>query len=188
MCGDMTVRVGVLAMACDPNGLHLVNGSEGEWISGNVPAAGDVHWEVEYTLARHGIPKESILLLHSMNAREPGAFSTSWHPDDTAVVLTYVAAVRQPADLYVPEVWPDALPITIALFEQYGRPDEYDPTEPPIPNELTVSFHALRHLNNLVQTDTRNAEALPPLWHDKLAPWPEVLYTMFHRRQSAVAT
>jgi hypothetical protein len=168
MLEPMTVRVEVWPVAADEIGLWLVSG-EDALRSDNVMADGDLHYEVEYLLGGLGITQTNAL------------HSTSWRPQDTAVILTYMAAFEVRG--YARDIWPDAMPIMPSLAESVGKPKTHGPTEPPVPRWIDVLFHGLRHLHYLMDTDATHAAALGETWRRYLEPFRPVLaglYTDIH--------
>lgn len=169
MLEPMTVRVEVWPVVADEIGLWLISGDDA-WRSDNVFADGDLHYEVEYLLAEHDITRTNAL------------HSTSWRPDGTAVILTYMAAME--VDGYAKDRWPHAQPITATLAEAVGKPPTHAANEAPVPRFIDVLFHGLRHLQYLTITDATNAAALGELWQqhlEPLAPALAGLYSEPHR-------
>lgn len=164
MLEPMTVRVEVWPVAADEIGLWLISG-EDAWQSDNVFADGDLHYEVEFLLAEHDITTPAAL------------HSTSWRPDGTAVLLTYMAVVRTPG--YVRDRWPHAIPVTAGMAEAVGKPPTHAATEPPVPRVVDVLMHGLRHLRYLLGTDVTTAAAMGELWARHLAPFEPALAGMY---------
>jgi len=190
MLEPMTVRAEVWPLAADETGIWLISGT-GAWETDIIMADSDMHWEAETLLIGHGIPRELVIDLHSTSATEPGAAWpsspgpqwTSWRPNGTSIMHTYLAAVR-PAR-YVLEEWPQAAPVTTALAGAVGRPPSYQPTDAPVPRDVDVLFHLLRHVRHLIDTDDDNARALGELWQQHIKPFRPVLARMYHRRREA---
>lgn len=170
MLEPMTVRVEVWPVAADEIGLWLISGQEA-WQSDNVFADGDLHYEVEFLLAEHDLTAPAVL------------HSTSWRPDGTAVVLTYMAVFRIPG--YVRDRWPHAVPITPALADTVGRPPTHAATEAPIPRYVDVLFHGLRHLKYLYENDATNEAAMGELWGRHLKPFTPALAGLYSERHQA---
>lgn len=204
MSENMTVKVGVCAWGADPAGISLLNGEEGEWESGIIKADSDLHWEVEMVLAEHDIAVPDGVLeefaktarhwavaVHSTSATEPGAAWpsgpggqwSSWRPSSTSVIHTYMVAVD--VDGYVKDEWPDARPVTLALAEAVDRPPSHEPTAAPVPREVDVMFHGLRHIRNLIDTDDANADAFGELWRHHIQQFRPALARMYHRKRIA---
>lgn len=163
----MTVRVEVWPVVADEIGLWLISGDDA-WRSDNVFADGDLHYEVEFLLAEHDITRTNAL------------HSTSWRPDGTAVILTYMAAME--VDGYAKDRWPGAQPITAALAEAVGKPPTHAPNEAPVPRFIDVLFHGLRHLRYLLGTDATTAAAMGDLWARHLAPFEPALAGLYTDR------
>jgi hypothetical protein len=183
MLEPMTVVAEVWPLAADDAGIWLISGEEGPWDSGIIMADSDMHWEVEMTLLAHGI-KDEIVMLHQTSASEPGAVEpavwTSCRPRGTSIIHTYMAAIRPGV---VRERWPLALPITAWLMQEVGKPRSHGAAAPPLPRDVDVLHHGLRHLKNLVETDDDNSAALGELWRRHLEPFKPALATMYHRRR-----
>lgn len=159
---DMRVQVEVWpAAADDKTGIWLL--SDDAWRSPNIPADGDPHWEVERLLG--GAPTRVI-------------HSTSWRVDGPRVILTYIAVVDIGDDIVKGE-WPDAQPISRLLFRAAGKPYPHEATAPPVPRDIDVMFHALRHLAYLLQHDDAVAAAVDDYWVAHLAPLEPALATMY---------
>ncbi|MEX0991193.1 MAG: hypothetical protein WD004_02855 [Actinomycetota bacterium] len=88
------------------------------------------------------------------------AHSTSWRFESGAVVLTYIAAVRQPAQLseYLTEV--------AVVRSDLARGSAFEP--PPSIDTPQVIEHACRHLAWLIKDDRAVGEAIPE-WADYLS-------------------
>lgn len=170
MLEPMTVRVEVWPVAADEIGLWLISGQDA-WQSDNVFADGDLHYEVEFLLAEHEITTPAAL------------HSTSWRPDGTAVVLTYMAVIRTPG--YVRDRWPAAAPLTPALADAVGRPPTHAATEAPVPRHVDVLLHGLRHLKYLYEHDATNAAAMGDPWARHLAPFESALAGLYSERHDA---
>lgn len=176
---QMTVRTEVWPVAADEHDLWLLG--EDAWRP-NLPvsADGDVHAEVELTLAEHGVRGDGLHLLHS----------TSWRPQGASVMLTYVAVVGVSGRVL--NRWPAARPIPPELLATVGRPTPHGAAQVPIPRWIDVLVHGIRHLEFLRRTDLEAARALvgpwvrhlrtlspafaglyTPGWRQTLAPKPE---------------
>jgi hypothetical protein len=170
MLEPMTVRVEVWPVVADEIGLWLISGGDA-WRSDNVFADGDLHYEVEYLLAEHDITRTNAL------------HSTSWRPQGTTVILTYVAALEVRG--FARDRWPDAEPVTVALAEAVGKPPTHAANEAPIPRVIDVLMHGLRHLDYLLNHDTETAEALGELWRRHLEPFGPALAGLYSERHVA---
>ncbi len=186
MLEPMTVVAEVWPLAADETGLWLISGEEGPWDSDIIMADSDMHWEVETALLAHGIARESVIALHLTSASEPGAVEasvwTSCRPFGTSIIHTYMAAVRPEG--FAREQWPEARPVTVDLALAY-KPRSHGAADPPMPRDVDVLIHGLRHLKNLIETDDDNAAALGELWRRHLEPFKPALATMYHRRRFA---
>jgi hypothetical protein len=167
MTEPMTVIPEVWPIAADKEGLWLVSG-DGPWMPRlPVPADGEVHAEVELTLAFNGVDRREVRLLHS----------TSWRPVGTSIVLTYVAVVCRPG--YVRENWSRAEPISPLLPGAVGKPLVHAAAAAPDPRDVDVLFHGLRHLAFLRDTDATAAAVLVGDWVGHLARFQPALAGMY---------
>lgn len=134
MSEPMTVVPEVWPVAGDERGLWLVSGN-GPWMPAlPVDADGDVHAEVELTLGMNGVDLADVPLLHS----------TSWRASGSSIVLTYIAMIRVSG--VVRAAWPDAEPISPMLPGAVGRPHTHAAAAAPVPRDVDVLLHALRHM------------------------------------------
>jgi hypothetical protein len=186
MLEPMTVVAEVWPLAADEAGIWLISGEDGPWDSGIIMADSDMHWEVEMALLAHGIGRESVIALHQTSASEPGAVEasawTSCRPYGTSIIHTYMAAVRPGG--FARETWPAARPLTVDLAQAVGQPRPHGAADPPVPRDVDVLIHGLRHLKNLIETDDDNAAALGELWRRHLEPFKPALAAMYHRRRA----
>lgn len=174
MSEPMRVMAEVWPVAADEAGLWLLSGM-GAWQTWTVPADGDVHWEVETALSEHGIAPGGTAALHS----------TSWRPDGAAVVLTYIAVVKAPG--LVRDRWPGALPVAPELARAVGKPPTHAAAEAPVPRDVDVLLHALRHLAYLAEGD-RDAEtsaAMGETFRRQLKAFTPALAGMYSQRHQA---
>ena len=172
MLEDMKVRVEVWPLAADQASLWLLSGDDA-WRNGNVPADGDVHFEVVSLLTDHGIWQADTTALHS----------TSWRPDGPAIVVTYMAVVSVPG--FIKDRWPHARPVTREFADAVGKPPTHAAADAPVPRFCDVLLHGLRHLAYLAERDQETAEAMGALWREHLAPLEPVLATMYSERHVA---
>ncbi len=171
MLEKMGITVEVWPLAADEAGIWLLSGGDAlRW--GPVMADGDVHYEVETLLRGHGVDLADVAVIHS----------TSWRPDEEAVVLTYMAVVRTAG--YALETWPQAVPVTAALPQAVGKAPPHGAAEVPIPRLVDVPLHGIRHLKFLAgpDGDAETAAALDGSWRRHLAPLRPALATMFSER------
>lgn len=164
---DMRVQVEVWPAAADEAGIWLL--SDDAWRSGNVPSDGDPHWEVERLLG-----DTATRVIHS----------TSWRTDGPRVILTYIAVVDT-GDPLVRGEWPGAQPISRLLFRAAGKPYPHEATEPPVPRDIDVMFHAVRHLAFLVDRDDAIRDALGDTWRRWLADLEPALAVMYTSEREA---
>lgn len=177
----MTVVAEVWPVAADETGLWLLSGGDALRAGHVVPADGDVDHEIQMLLWRIGITPGDTMAKHS----------TSWRPDGTSIILTYVAAVECPD--FARATWPEATPITLELAEAVGKPPTHAANEPPVPRVIDVLFHGLGHFKYLIsvppgRTLPRNGEmaaALKPPWPEHLEPFEETLAGMYSQRHRA---
>lgn len=157
MSEPMTVFPEVWPVAADEASLWLLSPSGPLRPDLPVMADGDVHADVELELHRNGIDQADVPLLHS----------TSWRPEGTSIVLTYLAVVRRPG--FVRENWPGACPIDPSLPDAVGRPLTHAADEPPIPRHVDVLVHSLRHAAFLLEWDATASEVLDGHWRRHLS-------------------
>lgn len=138
---NMNVTVEVWPIRADQYGLWLVSG-EDAWRSSPIGADSDPHFEVELLLSSHDMPPARLL------------HSTSWRPDNTSIVLTYIAVLE------TSEPSPGARPITCDLLADVGNPTPHGAADAPIPRYSDVLHHGLRHLSFLLNTDAEAANAI----------------------------
>lgn len=158
MSEPMTVYPEVWPVAADPIGLWLLSGDGPLRPRLPVMADGDVHADVELELHQFGLDASDVPLLHS----------TSWRPEDTSVILTYVAVARCGSG-YVREWWPAAEPISPMLPRAVGKPPAHGAAEAPIPRHVDVLIHAIRHLAFLLEWDATAASVLDEHWRRHLS-------------------
>ncbi|GAA3168021.1 hypothetical protein GCM10010486_38440 [Nonomuraea roseoviolacea subsp. carminata] len=159
------VIVEVWPVSADDVGLWLISGSDA-WRSEAIHQDSDPHTSVERILEANGA-LDGVKLLHS----------TSWRADETAVVLTYVAVIGCGA--FVRDKWLDAAPISPAIPDAVGKPNEVLATEAPIPRYIDVLMHGMRHLQFLLQTDSSARSALCGKWPEHLAAFRPALAGMY---------
>lgn len=166
MSEPMAVRVEIWPVAADNAGVWLVSGDDA-WRP-NLPVAADSepHAEVELTLSGYTSSDERAML-----------HSTSWRVEGPAVVVTYLVALKVSGP--VRGRWPSALPVSLELANEVGRPPTNSPTDPPAPRHVDVLLHGLRHLAFLLETDATNRAALGPEWDTHLATLKPALATMY---------
>lgn len=160
----MAVRVEVWPIAADRSGIWLLAAEP--WRSSPIPADGSPAAEVEMVLWANG-PEASVAAVHS----------TSWRLTEPSVTLTYVAVVQ--VDDLVQDWWPDARPITPELAAEVGKPYPHHPAGEPVPRDIDVLMHALRHLRFLLDTDTSTTTALGHWWAHHLADWTPALAGLY---------
>lgn len=179
----MTVTVEVWPLAADDAGIWLLSDGD-SWRFGPVEAASDVHYEAELLLFQNGIdPGDAVFIqLPPEMPRTDVIHSTSWRPDGPTIVLTYMAVVK--AGGYVRERWPEAVPVTAAFAEAFGRQEPHAATEPPIPPLSGVLLHGVRHLAFLAgpDGDAETAAAFDANWRRHMAPLRPALAQMYSER------
>ena len=182
MLEPMSVTVEVWPLAADEAGIWLLSGGDA-WRYGPVWGDGDVHDEAERILFDHGIDPDSENFMAAPGM--PGVaviHSTSWRPDGSSVVLTYMAVVNVGG--YALERWPDAAPLTAALPAAVGKAPPHGAAEVPMPRWVDVPLHGVRHLAFLAgpDGDAETAAALDANWLRHLAPLRPALATMYGER------
>jgi hypothetical protein len=174
MSEPMTVRVEVWPVAADDVGIWLISGMDAWRAALPVPADSEPHAEVELLLSTNGIDGSDVPLLHS----------TSWRVDGATVVLTYVAVIRRPG--LVRESWPQALPVSLDLAAEVGRPPTHGAAEVPVPRYVDVLLHALRHVAFLRDSDGTARAALDVHWLAHLARLRPALAGMYEAEHTPV--
>lgn len=192
----LTVRNELLVFAADEEtGIYLVNGADGAWLTDQIYADSDIHWEAERLLGNiktataPGASWTSVVL-HSMSTTAPHVAWTSWHPRGTSQVNTYIAVLA--VDGYVKDAFPGAAPVSLELAQAYGKPLPHGAAEVPLPRDLDVIFHALSHLKWLMQ---RNGPVIKDmteagifdLFRRHLEPLEEWMARMYYEPDVSVA-
>jgi hypothetical protein len=157
MSEPMAVRLEIWPVSADTTGIWLVSGDDAWRPRLPVMADTEPHADVDLELYSHGAA-DDVALLHS----------TSWRVDGPAVVLTYMAVLRNPG--VVLDRWPNARPISLPLVEAVGKPPTHSPIEPPAPRHIDVLLHGLRHFRLLMAMDATSAAALIEPWPTHLQP------------------
>lgn len=170
----MSVMIEVWPVAADDVGLWLVSGTDGAWRPDlPVPADSEPHAELELLLWHHAAPDP--VFLHS----------TSWRVEGPRLVVTYLAVL--PCDDLVRGRWPEALPVSPDLLPAVGKPARHGPTEPPMPRDIDVLHHGLRHLAFLRENDSTARAALSVgWWAGHLGTFAPTLATMYEHDQREV--
>ncbi|MFC7650295.1 hypothetical protein ACFQX6_65735 [Streptosporangium lutulentum] len=152
------VKVEVWPVAADKFGIWLVSPEGDAWRSEPITSDTEPHKTVEHLLdARHEFNR--VRLLHS----------TSWRTEQDSIVLTYIAVLGgHGSHEYVPDIWPQARPLSLGLAEQVGKPIPHGPTEPPTPRYIDVLMHGVRHLRFLMDTDVHAKAGLDDCWQTHL--------------------
>jgi hypothetical protein len=138
-------EVDVHPLAAHQEGIRTLSGGKA-WNTGRLVGADSwPHGEVLLRLAEHGLDGED-------RTQVPVIHSSSWRPHHLypRIVLVYFVVVD--AGLDIIDRWPDSAPIRRDLLERHGRPVDFDPhggAEEPLPRDLDVMFHAIRHLRLL---------------------------------------
>ena len=182
MLEKMGITVEVWPVAADEAGIWLLSGGDA-WRHGPVWGDGDVHDEVERILFDHGIDPGSENFMVTPDMSQVAVIhSTSWRPDGSSVVLTYMAVIKVGG--YVLETWPDAAPLTAALPAAVGKAPPHGAAEVPMPRWVDVPLHGVRHLAFLAGPggDAETAAALDANWLRHLAPLRPALATMYSER------
>jgi hypothetical protein len=166
----LPVRVEVWPLAADSRGIWLLSGDDA-WRSAPIGANSEPHEAVTAVLGGYVWPRRPAVL-----------HSTSWRADDGAVILTYVAIVPCPESESVRTLFAHAMPVSLRVAQEVGRPIATDPAEAPLPRYIDVLLHAIRHLRFLVDTDAGVREAMGDVWRQHLSPLSPVLAGMYERR------
>jgi len=171
----MTVRVEVWPVAADDVGIWLVGGGDAWRNTLPVMADSEPHAEVELLLSQHSA-RDSVTWLHS----------TSWRPEGTSVMLTYLAALRTSGPVRVE--WPDALPVSPDLLSAVGKPFPHAADAPPVPRHIDVLLHGLGHMATLTAPgrDATTAAALTGHWTQHLTAFEPTVAGMYSERHSAM--
>lgn len=135
-------EVEVYPLTAHDAGIRILSGGK-SWGDGWLVGADSYpHGEVLLRLAEHGLDGEDP-------TQVPVIHSSSWRPHYLypRVILTYFAVIDAGPDVI--DRWPDSAPVRRDLLERHGRPVDSDPhaaAEEPLPRDLDVMFHAIRHL------------------------------------------
>lgn len=168
MLEPMTVRVEVWPVAADEIGIWLLGGGDALRPALPVMADSDPHAEMELCLSERKLRDDAVWL-----------HSTSWRPEETSIVLTYLAALRRPG--LVRDHWQDALPVSPNLLGAVGKPFTHAPDAPPVPRYIDVLLHGLGHMAYLVTPgrDATTAAALVDPWPTHLAAFEPTVAGMY---------
>jgi len=162
-----SVRAEVWPLAADAHGIWLCSGGR-PWLSEPVDSDHTVHDVVESEVWRHSPPDHpGPTLLHS----------TSWRDGDDGLTVTYVAVM--PIGQYVADAWRGARPVSDLLIDVVGAPEPHGGAGVPVPRDVDVLHHLIRHLTFLVDTDGAAAVALPGPWLVALAAFTPALAGMY---------
>jgi hypothetical protein len=164
MTEHMGICVELWLVGADARSIWLLDGDA--WRSDRVDADQFIQNEIEL-LAWHHAPDTALAVTHS----------TSWRQDRSGVVLTYIAigAVGE----YVQDQWPHALPITTELLDEVKRPFTHAANEAPLPRDIDVLIHAVRHLRFLRDTDRPTSDAMNEHWQRHLQEFEPALSRMY---------
>lgn len=190
------VRVEVWPVAADAEGIWLLSetpdGQPDAWRSDPVSVLSGCHLTAERLLRAHPgrgarsstqprywapipTPDEGsclgdVQLLHS----------TSWRPDEDAVIVTYVAVLggHGPGEFAL-DVWPHARPVGLDLADAVGKPITVAAVDAPLPRDVDVLLHGIRHLRFLIEYDAPAAASLDACWHSWLADLQPALAGMY---------
>lgn len=170
--GDKRVRLEVWPLAADRHtGIWLLSGAE-PLLSGNVPADAENHAEVQLMLAKLDVDP---VMIHTTSCRDA----------PPAQITSYVAIAKLAPDELVLDRWRGAKPVDVhELLDAVGKPWPHEPADPPLPRDLDVLLHALRHLEFLRRHDSGAARVLVEPWADHLAPLEPAL-AMLYREDAA---
>ena len=148
----MGVRVEVWPVAADESGIWLLD--QEAWLSPVLPADGNPFDAVSMEIYER-CPDLPVGVVHS----------TSWRLVEPHTILTFVAVVVAcPAGCHVLDHTARAVPISRELLAEVGKPNPHHPAGEPVPRDVDVLAHALRHLRYLLDTDDGTAGALGPAW------------------------
>lgn len=171
------VQLEVWPVATDESGVWL-RGDDALYTD-TVPQDHPVHFEVVTALADAG-----FTFVEGRLPQVPLLHSTSWRDDGPRTILTYVA-VADVRTRFVLDSWPQALPITDALLATVGAPPPHAADERPMPRNIDVLTHAVRHLAFLRLYDATSAAALPAAWEQHLAHLQPTLAGLYSERHAS---
>lgn len=160
----MTIRDEVWPLSADAQGIWLVSGTR-PWVSGDIRADQDEHEVVESILEEHHA-RGAAKIIHS----------TSWRPSGTCALHSWVAMLCCPD---VHDHWPGAQPVSMDLLGAVGYPAPHAADDVPLPRDIDVLFHAVRHLSFLLAMDGEAAAQMPEVWKRHLRSWEPALAGMY---------
>lgn len=161
----LKVRVEIWPVAADEVGIWLLSGIYA-WRSLPIRADTNPHRAVED-------------ILHEQEAAPQLLHSTSWRMDEDALMVTYIAVIECQSP--VRQGWPEAKPVSDDMLQAVGKPSPTEPTESPVPREIDVLAHAIRHLRFLLDTDAEARQGLGEDWRSRLKELSPTLTGMYER-------
>jgi len=162
------VRAEVWPLAADGQGIWLCSGDR-PWLTDPVDSDLAVHDVVAGEVWRRSPPEHpGRTLLHS----------TSWRDGDDGLTVTYVA-VMPTLGQFVVDVWRRAKPVSDLLIDVVGAPEPHGAARVPMPRDVDVLHHAVRHLTFLLHTDSEAAAALVGPWRVALEGFAPALAGMY---------
>lgn len=175
----MGVIVEMWPLAADTRGIWLVSGTDA-LRSSRISQDSTVAFEAE-NLLRY----DDALLIEEL----PVLHSPSWRPDNYNVILTYFAVLDE-HNQDVVATWPQARPVDVEkLLALHGGPLPHGAAEEPLPRDLDVLFHALRHLRllmggevTILGMDAEVSAALSDVWKAHLYHLTPALAGLYSRR------
>jgi len=166
-----SVRVEVWPLAADAHGIWLCSGDR-PWLTDPVDSDLAVHDVVAGEVWRRSPPEHpGPTLLHS----------TSWRDGDDGLTVTYVA-VMPTVSRYVADVWRRAKPVSDLLIDVVGAPEPHGAADVPVPRDVDVLHHAVRHMTFLADTNSEAAAVLVGPWRDALGVFTPALAGMYGGR------
>jgi len=169
------VRAEVWPLAADGQGIWLCSGDR-PWLTDPVDSDLAVHDVVAGEVWRRSPPEHpGPTLLHS----------TSWRDGDDGLTVTYVA-VMPTLGRFVVDGWRRAKPVSDLLIGVVGAPEPHGAASVPVPRDVDVLHHAVRHMTFLADTDREAAAVLVGPWRDALGAFTPALAGMYGGQQQAV--
>ncbi len=161
----MSASTELWTLGADDASIWLLPGDR--WYGGPIPSDTIVQAEAELLAFGHD-PSLTFPLMHS----------TSWRQDEHGLVLTWAGIADTGGD-YVRARWPEALPITLEMAREAGKPMRHKANAPALPREWDVLLHAVRHLRFLRDYEDDAAAAMSPAWCAHLDEWTPVLAGLY---------
>src|SRR5439155_24321084 len=114
----------------------------------------------------------------------PGALQrmqhgTSFRQLPGRLMTTWVAVIAPPIGDWVPDVWPQALPILRDVVEEVGPARPHHPNRMPTPDDFHTLLHAVRLLRFEYDTNPNHRARMGAMWGRALEPLRPALAGLF---------